>query len=134
RAEASRTAGTAEDEPKAKKGGRRWYHWVFDGALLAFAVYFVKVRFFSKEPEAPAAKAPVASVSASASASAAPSVMTKASAEVRLGPGQPFAVVETVPPNTAVEVLEVSTGGFVKIKVPSGKTGWVPSDSIVTGR
>jgi hypothetical protein len=136
RAEASRAAPAADAEDKPRKGGRRWYHWVIDGALVVFAIYFVKTRFFDKKP-APAAPATVTTVastsaSASAAASAVPSVMTKSSAELRLGPGQPFAAVETVPPMTAVEVLEVSKEGFVKVKVPSGKTGWVPSDSIVT--
>jgi sRNA-binding protein len=137
RAEASRAAPAADAEEKPRKGGRRWYHWVIDGALVVFAIYFVKTRFFDKKPEAspPAqvtAPKPSASTSASAAASAVPSVMTKSSAELRLGPGQPFAAVETVPPNTAVEVLEISKEGFVKVKVPSGKSGWVPSDSIVT--
>jgi uncharacterized protein YgiM (DUF1202 family) len=44
-----------------------------------------------------------------------------------------FATVESIPPNTRVEVLEVSSAGFVKVSTPTGKSGWVPSDSITVG-
>lgn len=135
RAEAARAAPARDAEEAPRKGGRRWYHWVIDGALVLFAIYFVKTRFFDKKPEAPTAQAPApsSSVSGSAAASAATSVVTKASAEVRLGPGQPFAVAETVPPQTVVEVLEPPKNGFVKVKVPSGKTGFVAADALGAG-
>jgi hypothetical protein len=42
-------------------------------------------------------------------------------------------VAETVPPQTAVEVLEPPKNGFVKVKVPSGKSGFVPADALGAG-
>ncbi|MBI2396067.1 MAG: SH3 domain-containing protein [Deltaproteobacteria bacterium] len=101
---------------------------MIDVALFAAVAYFVKVRFFDKEPEPPASKP-----AASAAPSAAPSVMTRASAEVRVDPSASAALIETVPPRVMVEVLELSNKGFVKVKTASGKTGWVAAQSVVLG-
>jgi len=126
-----RAEAAAEEEAapkKKKKGGKRWYEWVFDIALFAVAGYFIKTRFFDKQPEPPAPPA----ASAHASASAVPSVVTRSSAPMRAAPAASDGVVDTLPPNTAVEVLELSPTGFVKVKTASGKEGWVAAGDVVT--
>ena len=70
-AKRTESAPADEDEPKRKKKkkGKQWYEWVFDIALFAIAGYFIKTRFFDKQPEPPA-PAPAAHASASAIGSA----------------------------------------------------------------
>jgi hypothetical protein len=116
-----------EGEKKKKKKGRQWYHTVFDVCLFLLAAYLIKTKFFDKqaEPAAPAA-------SASASPSAAPRVVTRASANLMESPSAAASVVEALPPSTPVEVLELSTAGFMKVKAPSGKTGFIPAASVQT--
>lgn len=125
-----RAAERAAEEAATAKKGRRWYHNVIDIALVAAVAYFVKVRFFDKEPEPPP---PASKPAASAVASAAPSVMTRSSAEVRVDTSPSAALVETLPPRVMVEVLELSNKGFVKVKTASGKTGWVGASTVVLG-
>jgi hypothetical protein len=120
-------ARAEEAAPPPKKAGRRWYQWVIDGALFVMVAYLIKTRFLDKQAE-PAPTPPAAR----ASASAAPSVRTLASAEVRAAPATSESVVETVAPETALEVLELSSAGFIKVKTPSGKSGWVPVTAIAT--
>jgi hypothetical protein len=117
-----------DDEPKKKSKKRRWYHNVIDAVLIALVIYMVKTRFFDKpkEPE-PLPKGPS---SPSASASAAPKVFTKASADVFENAQQPAAKLETLAPKTPVEVLELSNSGFMKVKTPSGKVGWIAAPNV----
>lgn len=128
RAKERAEVATDESEPKKKKKkGRQWYHWVFDTALFLLAAYLIKTRFFDKQPEPPApAAAP------SAPASAAPRVVTRASADLLEGPAPSAARVEALPPNTAVEVVELSSAGYMKVKTATGKVGWVPAGSVAT--
>jgi hypothetical protein len=130
RAAGKADAGDAGDESdsKKKKKPRAWWSYLIDVALFAAAAYMIKVRFFTKEPEAPA-PAPAASQSASV-ATAAPSILTKAASEMRAGPGYHFGTVEALTAKTSVEVLEAPAAGWVKVKVPSGKTGFVPVETI----
>lgn len=130
RAAAKAAAAGTEDDEKKKKGKRRWYHNVIDVALVAAAAYLIKVRFFSKEPEAPA-PSPSASTSQTVSAApSAPGITTRASAEVRGGAGPMFGAVETLPPGAALELLEAPANGYVKVKTPSGKTGYLPVEAV----
>ncbi len=117
-----------ENAPKTKKKGRQWYHWVIDGALFLLLAYIIKTRFFDKPAEPPAPPA----ATAKASASAAPNVVTRGSAELRANPAPSEAVIDTLPPNTVIEVLELSPAGFMKVKTASGKTGWVPATAVAT--
>lgn len=116
---------------KKKKKGRQWYHWVFDIGLFLLAAYLIKTRFFDKPP-APPAPAPAAAPAASASASASPRVLTAGSANVLEAPSASASVVEALPKDAPLEVLELSSVGFMKVKTPSGKTGWIPAAVVTT--
>jgi len=136
---AARAAGKSEasedDSKKKGKKERRWYHWLIDIALFGMAAYLIWVRFIRKDPNQQ--PMPASSSSASSSASAGPSasgsskpIMAKAATEVRAGAGLAFGPIETLAAPTPVELLEAPANGWVKIKTPSGKTGFVPIDSI----
>lgn len=126
--ERTETSQAADTEQPKKAKGRRWYNWVIDGALFLAIAYMVKTRFLDKQPEPPAP-----TPAARASSSAAPTAKTRASAEVRSAPGQPSDLLETLPPQAPVEVLELSNAGFLRVKTASGKVGWVAAASIATG-
>ena len=117
-----------EEAPKKKSKKRRWYHNVIDAALVVLVIYMIKTRFFDKPKQPPQTPAPMAKSSTAASAS--PGVMTKASADVFEGSVQPSAKLETLAPNTKVEVLELSNSGFMKVKTPSGKVGWIAAANV----
>lgn len=131
-----RATAPAVEESRAKpKKKRKWYHWVLDTALFLLVAYMVKTRFFDKPKEpAPlpkAATAPASSLPPSGPSSAA-SVVTRASADVLEAAASASPRVDTVAPNTALEVLEVSPAGFVKVKTPSGKSGWLPATAVIS--
>ena len=127
---AARKADEAKVEEKAEsKKKRRWWNWVIDAALIGASVYLIKARFFSKE-EQPAPSPKPSVTAAAASASLAPAVSLKAGTELRGGAGPMFASVETIATPTTFETLEAPAAGWVKVKVPSGKIGWVPVDAI----
>lgn len=125
RAEGLRPEADDDTGKKKKSKKRRWYHNVIDAALVVLVIYMVKTRFFDKPKEpAPLPKASVTPV--------APSVRTKASADVFENSQQPSAKLESLAPNTPVEVLELSNSGFMKVKTPSGKIGWVAAANVAS--
>lgn len=54
--------------------------------------------------------------------------------EVRDGPGSKFSTVETISKNRKIAVSNLPTEGFFKVRTPSGKIGWIPSDSVTLGK
>lgn len=127
-----RAAAPAVEESRAKpKKKRQWYHWVLDTALFLLVAYMVKTRFFDK-PKEPAPLSKGATAPASSLPSSAASVVTRASADVLEAAASASPRVDTVAPNTALEVLEVSAAGFVKVKTPSGKSGWLPATAVIS--
>lgn len=134
RAAVRRPGAKKEEEAPAKKekdGPRRWYHWVIDALLFGALAYLIYTRFIAKQP-APQQPAPAGSASASASASPRASGVFVGPAEVRANAGLLFATVETLTAPTRVEVLTAPSAGWVKVKLPSGKEGFVPVDAIRT--
>ncbi len=131
RAEVKRASD--EDAPPEKKTGRRWYNWVIDGLLFGVAAYMIYTRFLQKKPEPPPATPPT-SVSASASPidAAQASVVTRATTEVLEAPAPSSKIIETLPEKTRVEVLQLSPSGYLEVKTPSGKVGWVAASSVAT--
>jgi hypothetical protein len=120
-----------EDKRPPKDDRRRWYHWVIDAFLFGALAYLVYTRFIQKQPSAPTETPPASSASASASARA--TGVFVGPAEVRANAGMLFATVETLSAPTRVEVLSAPSAGWVKIKLPSGKEGFVSVDAIKTG-
>jgi uncharacterized protein YgiM (DUF1202 family) len=52
---------------------------------------------------------------------------------VRAGPGVVYAPVESLSAKAPVDVVEVSKEGWAKVRLGSGKQGWVPVDAIDLG-
>jgi hypothetical protein len=122
------------DDGDGKGGGRRWYHWVLDAALLGAAAYLVYTRFIAKPPQPPQEAASAASSSSgSAGTSGARPALSGVpigATEVRAGPGMLYAPVETLGAPSRVQLLEGPTSGWVKVKTASSKEGWIPVGAI----
>ena len=125
---AARKADEAKVEEKAQtKKKRQWWSYLIDVALIGASAYLIWARFLRKEapPDAPPPKP-----STSISASVAQTKVLKAGTDVRAGAGPMFASLETIGAPTPFDPLEAPAAGWVKVKVPSGKVGWVPVDAI----
>ncbi len=129
---AERAARKAEEAAAAekadKKGARKWWNWLIDAALIGAAAYLIYVRFLRKDPQQSDAPSPRPSVSVSASA--APQPVLKPGSELHGGPGPMFAPIESIVAPTTFEVVESPGKGWTRVKVPSGKIGWVTTESI----
>ncbi|MEO7096434.1 MAG: SH3 domain-containing protein [Polyangiales bacterium] len=120
---------TKAEEKKDAKGKRKWWNWLIDAVLIGASAYLIWARFIRKDPQQDA-PSPKPSTSVSASAFAPPTIALLAGTEVRAGAGPMFASIETVSTPSTFEKLEGPTAGWVKVKVPSGKIGWVPLEAI----
>jgi cytoskeletal protein RodZ len=116
----------AAEKKKDEKKPKKWWSYLIHVALVAVSAYLIWARFIRKEPE----QAPEPKPSVSASASVAPTIGLAAGTELRAGAGPMFAAVDTVASATTFEKVEGPNAGWMKVKVPSGKIGWVPMEAI----
>jgi cytoskeletal protein RodZ len=116
----------AAEKKKDEKKEKRWYSYLIDVALVAAAAYLIWARFLRKEDQPPPSPRPTVS----ASGSAAQTIGLKSGTDLRAGAGPMFAIVETLAAPSSFEQVEGPTAGWMKVKLPSGKVGWVASDAI----
>ncbi len=123
---------------------RRLISWTFVigfgiGTFVGVALALLAVALAKPEPtvtesiiEVTATPAPT-SAPAAPTATATPSVRTLASIEVRIGPGEAYAIIGSIGSDDPVTVLGRDDGGdWVAISYPPGSAarGWLPADSL----
>ncbi|MBI5538330.1 MAG: hypothetical protein HY898_36745 [Deltaproteobacteria bacterium] len=123
----------AEQERKAEKGKRRWYHWLIDIALFAVAGYLIWTRFLAPKNQPAPPPEPSASMSSAApGASGAPlrARVIVNPTQVRQGPGELYAPAEVLSAAVRAEILDQPQGGWVKIRLGPSREGFVPISAI----
>ena len=124
---------------------RRFISWTFVigfgiGSFVGVAMALLAIALAKPEPtvtesiiEITATPAPTIAVTAQPTATATPSVRTLASIEVRIGPGEAYAIIGSIGSNDPVSVLGRDDGGdWVAISYPPGSAarGWLPASSL----
>ncbi|HEX5370294.1 MAG TPA: CARDB domain-containing protein [Dehalococcoidia bacterium] len=123
---------------------RRFFSWTFVigfgvGSFVGVALALLAVALAKPAPtvtesiiEITATPAPTLAPSAP-TPTATPSVRTTASIEVRIGPGEAFAIIGSIDSDATVSVLGRDDGGdWVAISYPPGSAakGWLPAHSL----